>query len=95
MEGLNGVIFVQSIHYFPFILINLSAALQNIDRSMEESAQNIKVTVDAQDDAGNTIQFQGTVSGKEFLGSTIRYRVTVRGDDVFADVSHQQGRRLL
>jgi iron(III) transport system ATP-binding protein len=57
--------------------------------------QNIKVTVDAQDDAGNTIQFQGTVSGKEFLGSTIRYRVTVRGDDVFADVSHQQGRRLL
>ena len=31
MEGLNGVIFVQSIHYFPFILINLSAALRNID----------------------------------------------------------------
>jgi iron(III) transport system permease protein len=26
---------------FPFILINLSAALQNIDRSMEESAQNL------------------------------------------------------
>lgn len=41
MEGLNGVIFVQSIHYFPFILINLSAALNNIDRSMEESAQNL------------------------------------------------------
>ncbi len=41
MEGLNGVIFVQSLHYFPFILINLSAALQNIDRSMEESAQNL------------------------------------------------------
>jgi iron(III) transport system permease protein len=41
MEGLNGVIFVQSIHYFPFILINLSAALQNIDRAMEESAQNL------------------------------------------------------
>lgn len=41
MEGLNGVIFVQSIHYFPFILINLSVALQNIDRSMEESAQNL------------------------------------------------------
>ncbi|PST18398.1 iron ABC transporter permease [Mesorhizobium plurifarium] len=39
MEGLNGVIFVQSIHYFPFILINLSASLQNIDRSMEEAAQ--------------------------------------------------------
>lgn len=41
MEGLNGVILVQSIHYFPFILINLSAALLNIDRSMEESAQNL------------------------------------------------------
>jgi iron(III) transport system permease protein len=41
MEGLNGVIFVQSIHYFPFILINLSASLQNIDRAMEESAQNL------------------------------------------------------
>ncbi|MCK5930953.1 MAG: iron ABC transporter permease [Fulvimarina manganoxydans] len=39
MEGLNGVIFVQSIHYFPFILINLSASLGNIDRSMEEAAQ--------------------------------------------------------
>jgi iron(III) transport system permease protein len=41
MEGLNGVILVESIHYFPFILINLSAALLNIDRSMEESAQNL------------------------------------------------------
>ncbi|KAA2237555.1 ABC transporter permease [Salinarimonas soli] len=41
MDGLNGVIFVQSVHYFPFILINLSAALRNIDRSMEEAAQNL------------------------------------------------------
>lgn len=41
MEGLNGVIFVQSIHYFPFILINLSAALRNVDRAMEEAAQNL------------------------------------------------------
>ncbi len=41
MEGLNGVILVESIHYFPFILINLSASLNNIDRSMEESAQNL------------------------------------------------------
>ena len=41
MEGLNGVIFVESVHYFPFILINLSAALLNIDREMEESAQNL------------------------------------------------------
>ncbi|MCE2453952.1 MAG: iron ABC transporter permease, partial [Nitrospinae bacterium] len=41
MEGLNGVILVESIHYFPFILMNLSASLNNIDRSMEESAQNL------------------------------------------------------
>lgn len=41
MEGLAGVIFVQSVHYFPFILINLSAALRNIDRAMEEAAQNL------------------------------------------------------
>jgi len=41
MEGLNGVIFVQSIHYFPFILLNLTTALSNIDRSMEEAAQNL------------------------------------------------------
>lgn len=41
MEGLNGVIFVQSLHYFPFILINLSASLRNIDQSMEEAAQNL------------------------------------------------------
>ena len=41
MEGLNGVIFVEALHYFPFILINLSASLRNIDRSMEEAAQNL------------------------------------------------------
>ncbi|MCZ8185822.1 MAG: iron ABC transporter permease [Beijerinckiaceae bacterium] len=41
MDGLNGVIFVQSVHYFPFILINLTASLRNIDRSMEEAAQNL------------------------------------------------------
>ncbi|MBM3568300.1 MAG: iron ABC transporter permease [Alphaproteobacteria bacterium] len=41
MEGLNGVIFVEGLHYFPFILLNLSAALSNIDASMEEAAQNL------------------------------------------------------
>ena len=41
MDGLNGVILVQSIHYFPFILINLSASLRNIDRSMELSLIHI------------------------------------------------------
>jgi iron(III) transport system permease protein len=41
MEGLWGVVFVQALHYFPFILVNLTAALRNIDRSMEEAAQNL------------------------------------------------------
>jgi iron(III) transport system permease protein len=41
MEGLNGVIFVESLHYFPFILLNLSVALANIDTAMEEAAQNL------------------------------------------------------
>jgi iron(III) transport system permease protein len=41
MEGLNGVIFVEALHYFPFILVNLSASLNNIDSAMEESAQNL------------------------------------------------------
>lgn len=41
MEGLNGVVFVEALHYFPFILLNLSAALANIDGAMEESAQNL------------------------------------------------------
>jgi iron(III) transport system permease protein len=41
MEGLNGVIFVETLHYFPFILLNLVVALQNIDASLEEAAQNL------------------------------------------------------
>ena len=41
MDGLAGVIFVEGLHYFPFILLNLSAALANIDGAMEEAAQNL------------------------------------------------------
>jgi iron(III) transport system permease protein len=41
MDGLNGVIFVESIHYVPFILLNLTVALRNIDGAMEEAAQNL------------------------------------------------------
>jgi iron(III) transport system permease protein len=41
MEGLNGVIFVEAIHYFPFILMNLAVALRNIDGAMEEAALNL------------------------------------------------------
>jgi len=41
MEGLNGVIFVETLHYFPFVLLNLAASLANIDTSMEEAGQNL------------------------------------------------------
>jgi iron(III) transport system permease protein len=41
MQGLNGVIFVESLHYFPFILMNLIVALRNIDSAMEEAALNL------------------------------------------------------
>lgn len=41
MDGLNGVIFVESIHYFPFILLNLLVSLRNIDGAMEEAAENL------------------------------------------------------
>lgn len=41
MEGLAGVVFVESIHYFPFILLNLVASMRNIDGAMEESAMNL------------------------------------------------------
>ena len=41
MEGLNAVVFVEALHYFPFILLNLTVALNNIDSAMEESAQNL------------------------------------------------------
>ncbi|WP_353234351.1 iron ABC transporter permease [Diaphorobacter ruginosibacter] len=41
MDGLTGVVFVESIHYFPFILLNLVAAMRNIDGAMEESALNL------------------------------------------------------
>nr|WP_314356903.1 iron ABC transporter permease [uncultured Achromobacter sp.] len=41
MDGLNGVIFVEALHYFPFILMNLVVALRNIDGAMEEAAFNL------------------------------------------------------
>ena len=44
MEGLTGVIFVESLHYFPFILLNVAAALANLDGAMEEAAENLGCT---------------------------------------------------
>lgn len=41
MEGLTGVILVQTLHYYPFIMLNTAVSLSNIDPSMEEMAQNM------------------------------------------------------
>ena len=41
MDGLRGVILVQTLHYFPFILLNTATALSALDRSLEEAAQNL------------------------------------------------------
>ena len=41
MEGLAGVVLVQTLHFFPFILLNTLVSLSNIDPSMEEMAQNM------------------------------------------------------
>jgi iron(III) transport system permease protein len=41
MQGLTGVIFVESLHYFPFILMNLVVSLRAIDGAMEEAALNL------------------------------------------------------
>jgi iron(III) transport system permease protein len=41
MEGLAGVVLVQTLHFFPFILLNTMVSLSNVDASLEEAAQNL------------------------------------------------------
>lgn len=41
MEGLTGVVLVQTLHFFPFIMLNTAVSLSNIDPSLEEAAQNM------------------------------------------------------
>lgn len=41
MEGLTGVVLVQTLHFFPFIVLNTVVSLSNIDASLEEMAQNL------------------------------------------------------
>jgi len=41
MEGLPGVVLVQTLHYFPFIYVNTAAALAGLDPALEEAAQNL------------------------------------------------------
>ena len=44
MDGLTGVVLVETLHYFPFILLNVSVALANLDGAMEEAARNLGCT---------------------------------------------------
>ena len=39
MEGLRGVVLVQTLLYFPVIMVGTAAALSGIDRALEEAAQ--------------------------------------------------------
>src|SRR2546425_80228 len=41
MEGLTGVVLVQTLHYFPFIMLNTAVSLSNIDPSLEEMAESM------------------------------------------------------
>jgi iron(III) transport system permease protein len=41
MEGLNGVILVQTLHFFPFIMLNTAVSLSKIDPSLEEMAESM------------------------------------------------------
>ena len=37
--GLHGLVFIQSLHLLPFIVLSLSAGFTNIDPSLEEAAE--------------------------------------------------------
>jgi iron(III) transport system permease protein len=41
MDGLTGVVLVQTLHFFPFIMLNTAVSLANIDASLEEMAQSM------------------------------------------------------
>jgi len=41
MEGLTGVVLVQTLHFFPFVLLNTAVSLSAIDVSLEEAAENL------------------------------------------------------
>ncbi len=38
-EGLRGVVLAHALHYFPFVLLTVTAALANLDPSLEEAAK--------------------------------------------------------
>ena len=80
---------------FSIPIDNCSKDLENSGCSLIFRPQNINVSTKELSGKDNNVQLQGTIKGKEFLGSTIRYRLAVKGKDVFADVTHQQGKRLI
>ena len=41
MEGMTGVVIVQTLHFFPFIMLNTAVSLSNMDPSLEEMAQSL------------------------------------------------------
>jgi len=41
VDGLAGVVLVQTLHYFPFIMLNTAVSLSNIDLSLEEMAESM------------------------------------------------------
>jgi iron(III) transport system permease protein len=41
MDGLTGVVLVQTLHFFPFIMLNTAVSLSNIDPALEEAAQTM------------------------------------------------------
>jgi iron(III) transport system permease protein len=41
MEGMTGVVLVQTLHFFPLIMLNTAVSLANIDASLEEMARSL------------------------------------------------------
>ncbi|HEY6199897.1 MAG TPA: iron ABC transporter permease [Candidatus Binatia bacterium] len=41
MEGLTGVVLVQTLHFFPLIMLNTGVSLANIDATLEEMARSL------------------------------------------------------
>jgi len=76
-------------------VVNNSDRLKSDSCSLVFRPQNVKVSSNGDQIQDKAIRFEGTVRSKEFLGSTTRYRLTIQGKDVFADVPHQQGSRLM
>jgi iron(III) transport system permease protein len=41
MEGMTGVVLVQTLHFFPLIMLNTTVSLANIDATLEEMARSL------------------------------------------------------